>query len=158
MPQLPSGRHFAIDTAPLQKILDDAQTAGGVHHLMNIDSIPKLFQHIEVLYFRPIGETPTDWTYCDDSIPRPTGFEPYPSGFNLETIRSEYATWDAADQAAFVAFLNEERVSRYFEHSLSVIREHQERLLQVPSSLPGLLATWWKLGCHPLQEGLGKEA
>ena len=42
----------------------------------------------------------------------------------------------------------------YFTEALDTVRQHQQNPLGQPWTLPSLQATWWKLGCHPLQEPL----
>ena len=82
----------------------------------------------------------------------PAALEPYPSGFNLVTIKPIVDAWPPTDQAAFLAFLRSDRTSRYMDSLLAAVRKAQGVLLDNPATLSGLLATWWNLGIHPLQE------
>jgi hypothetical protein len=51
-----------------------------------------------------------------------------------------------------LTFLREPRTHNYLEGLLREVREVQDIILKNPSTLPGLLATWWTLGVHPLQD------
>lgn len=155
MPQLPSGRHFALDPAPLAELVRQVQQGKFVHALMALKTQEDAFGHIGVLYFRPRSGPGGVSVFADQSGIPPDQLEHYPSGFNLVTIQHELARWSADDRNAFLAFLREKRVHEYLEGLLEAIREAQGRLLDNPSTLPGLLATWWALGVHPLQDEAG---
>ena len=155
MRQLPSGRHFALDPAPLAELVREARTGKFVHALMALKTQEDAFGHIGVLYFRPRSGPQSVPIYADQSGIPPDELAQYPSGFNLVSIQHELARWSADDRNAFLAFLREKRVHDYLEGLLEAIREAQGRLLDNPSTLPGLLATWWALGVHPLQDEAG---
>jgi len=152
MPQLPSGKHIALDPSPLQKLLDEVSEGLNVHELMEIESVGQLFSRINVLYLRSSGSG-SRLPLAKFSVVPPENLEPYPSGFNLVSIQGEVETWDVADQKAFITFLNEERTNAFFENILDTVRTYQEKFTEHPDTLQGLLALWWKLGVHPLQEG-----
>jgi hypothetical protein len=157
MPRLPSGRHVAVDSSPLQELVDGAYQGKFVHVLMAITEIEHLFPHVNVLYFRPKsgkeGETPVS----THSNALPEDLEPFPSGYNLTTIHAECELWPGEDQVAFSEFLNDSKRRVFFEEILAAIRDHQERLLAQPTTVPGLMAHWWKQGCHPLQEEAARD-
>jgi hypothetical protein len=157
MPQLPSGLHFAVDTLPLEQVLDDAYGGRCVHTLMAIKDLQQFFAHVRVLYFRPrapLAPQAAAVQCSRHSDTMPEDLELFPSGYDLVTIKDEYTKWSREDQDAFIAFLNSPRMDAYFTEALDTVRQHQQNLLGQPWTLPGLLATWWKLGCHPLQEPL----
>ena len=90
MPQLPSGLHFALDPSPLQEIVNNAyEEAIKVHNLMAIESVDHLFSHINILYFKETSEN-VEFPLSEHSALPPKKLEPYPSGFNLITIKSEF--------------------------------------------------------------------
>jgi hypothetical protein len=157
MPHLPSGRHIAVDSSPLQDLVDGAYQGKFVHVLMAITEIEHLFPHVNVVYFRPrsagAGESPVS----GHSSMLPEDLEPYPSGFNLTTIHMESEQWTAEDQKAFAEFLNDSQRHAFFSDILEAIRRHQDHLLADPTTMPGLMAHWWKQGCHPLQEEASKD-
>lgn len=53
MPQLPSGRHVAIQATPLNEMIKHASDPGIVHKIMAIDSMDKVLQYFEILYLVP---------------------------------------------------------------------------------------------------------
>ncbi len=151
MPQLPSGKHIALDPSPLQNIITEAYEGLKVHELMAIENTPQLFSHIKVLYFRPTEES-SSMSLAAFSIVPPDGLEPYDSGYNLASIKNEVETWGNSDQKAFIDFLNETRTNRFLEELLEIVSKYQEQLTDQPTTLQGMIALWWKLGIHPLQE------
>jgi len=152
MPQLPSGLHIALDSSPIQTLLDNAIKGFKTHELMAIESIDQLFSHIDILYFRSRKDKSKEILLATFSMVPPENLEPYQSGYNLKTIKEEFDKWDNQDQRAFLDFLNEKRINNQLECLLDAIKKCQQYLLEHPDSIQGLLATWWKLGCHPLQE------
>ena len=156
MPQLPSGKHFALDPSPLQKIISDAYDGLKAHELMAIENIEQLFSHINIMYFRPAKEARDNLPLAKFSIVPPDDLEPYFSGFNLISIKDEFDSWCHEDQKAFAEFLNEKRTNSYLEGLLETVKEYQDQLTENPSTLQGMLALWWKLGIHPLQENEDK--
>ncbi len=152
MPQLPSGRHIGLDPAPLAKMVSDAEAGKFVLDLMAIKHPEDALRRIGVLYFRPKVESDRGMSLSELSNLPPEDLEPYPSGFNVVTIKSEFDQWSPEDQSAFIEFLRADRTSRFMDSVLAAIRKAQDRLVDNPSTLPGLLATWWNLGIHPLQE------
>ncbi len=151
MPQLSSGRHVGLDPSPLHQLLDRACDGIDAHELMALEAQPDLFAYINVLYFRQDAGG-RSYQLADQSTAPPVDLEPYPSGYDLTSIQEELCSWSSADRHAFVGFLNEERTNAFLEGLLAIVRDEQENLLQQPASIPGLLATWWKMGIHPLQD------
>jgi hypothetical protein len=111
-----------------------------------------LFSYIEVLYFklRKDSKLREDKYFTFSMVP-PEELMPYPSGYNLITIQNEIKNWEYCDQKAFIDFLNSKRTENFLNKLTHTVEEVRNQLLDNPSSLQGMLATWWKLGCHPLQ-------
>lgn len=151
MPKLPSGRHVGLDSSPLEKIVYEAYHGIEPHELMAIDSIPCIFSHINVLFFRP-SRTNEYLLLSEESITPQDKLESYFSGFNLISIKSELKNWCYEDQQAFIDFLNEPRTNNFFESLLKEIISYQVKLTEQPTTTQGMLALWWKLGIHPLQD------
>lgn len=152
MPQLPSGRHVALDPSALQTIVDGAFEGIAAHELMAIESENDLFSHIMVLYFRPKPGEGSPLPLAKGSLAPPQDLEPYQSGFNLVTIKEEWERWDDDDKRAFVRFLRDGRTGEFLENILQTVKTLQEDLLSRPTTIQGTLATWWRLGIHPLQD------
>ena len=140
-----------MDISPLEKVIDDALQGRFVHHLMAITKPEHLLEYVNVLYFRPKPTEASPVRISQHSEQIPEELEPYPSGYNLLSIRNELQKWSHADQEAFVVFLNSARINAYLTEALDVVRQHQEHLAG-HTSFSGLLALWWQMGCHPLQE------
>lgn len=152
MPQLPSGLHFALDPSPIQAMIDEVYDKYQCHTLMAIETTEQLFSYIKILYFRPRQEQSEQIEYATYSTVAPEDLEPYDSGYNLISIQEEFDKWDNKDQKAFIDFLNAYRTDKFLQGLLEVVIEEQNHLLENPRTLHGLFATWWKLGCHPLQD------
>jgi len=119
---------------------------------MAIETAEDLFEYIDIFYFRPKSEHYKEWEYAEWSTIPPQDLEAYTSGFNLISIQSEFDKWDKKDQRAFLRFLNSRRTDKYLNGILETIIKNKEAFIKKPSTLQGLLATWWKAGCHPLQD------
>jgi hypothetical protein len=152
MPQLPSGLHFALDPTPLTDLVRAVFHSKQVHDLMAIEHMGHLLEYIDIMYFRPVSHGGMPYECAQNSDRPPTDLEPYPSGYTLRTIRGPFDTWSSEDQAAFEAFLDAPRTREFLQKHLDLVFEAKDELLSKPATLPGLLATWWKAGCHPLQE------
>ncbi len=153
MPQLPSGKHIALYPDSLYEILEEAFSGIKVHELMSINKHEDLFKYVEVLYFRIQSEDEErEERYFSFSLVPPEGLMPYSSGYNLITIQEELKNWEYCDQKAFIDFLNSKRTEHFFHEIISMVQQCQEQLLKQPTTLQGMLATWWKLGIHPLQD------
>ena len=150
MPKLPSGLSVALNASRITKLIVDSRQALDVHHLMAIESLEDIFPYVDVLFLREKTGTVPDPTYAVDSNLIPSELEPYPSGYNILTIRELFETWPEGDASAFVEFLKEERISNHFSTILSEINEAKQDLLSQHSTA-GLLAKWWVNDCHPLQ-------
>jgi len=48
MPQLPSGRHVAIQATPLAELLNHANEPANVHKILAIDSVYKFLTYFEI--------------------------------------------------------------------------------------------------------------
>lgn len=135
MPCLPSGLHFALDSAPLTKLM---QTAGvdahQLHQLMCIEELPHLSPYISILFFRPRGTLNAYW-YLDNRIAMPPAdLEPYDSGYTLATIAELHREWSAEDQKAFTDFMHSERFLDYLMNCLKCARDLQDELYSEEAS------------------------
>lgn len=118
---------------------------------MNLDNTKKLYEHINILYFRQSNQR-SNLELSKFSVVPPDGYEAYASGFNLMTIEDELGSWSAEDQAAFVRFLDTKRVSKFLESLIEEIDEPRTELTNSPLTIPGVRALWWKRGIHLLQQ------
>lgn len=155
MPQLPSGRHVAIDPYPLVELLDDASNPANVHKILAIDSLSKMMSWLEVDYFVTPEEANGDAIETKlgvGSLTPPPGLVALRTGCPLSRWEALAADWSEEDRAAMRSFLSESRIKDYMEHRLSVVRQQQQNLLTSDKFTVRLIAGWWMAGIHPAQE------
>ncbi|MHB0986880.1 MAG: hypothetical protein ACYC05_14990 [Sulfuricella sp.] len=155
MPQLPSGRHVAIDPYPLATLLDAASNPANIHKIMGIDSIPKITNWFEVVYFVTPEEVHGKGIaaeFGEGSLTPPPGLVSLRTGCPLSQWETLAADWSDEDRSAMKTFLSEPRCKDYMEHRLSVVRQQQQDFLSAESFTTRLIAGWWMAGLHPAQE------
>ncbi|TDU66577.1 hypothetical protein EI77_03672 [Prosthecobacter fusiformis] len=158
MPQLPSGLHFALDPTPVAELIRLVSQAKAVHELMAIETIEHLYPHIEVMFFRSRQASGQERQYSEFSAAPPEDLEPYASGFTLHSIQTEFQNWSPEDQVAFAEILHSPRTQSFLQRELDEIMAMKEELRANPTTLAGMLASYWRMGCHPLQEPLDSNA
>lgn len=155
MPRLHSGRLIALDTAPLNELVNSIR-GGGAGEMAEIRTVEDIFKRVEVLFFREADDESAAESRRRYRVPTPPGMEPYPSGYNLISIEQGAAEWDERDRVDLCAALNEARADRYFRNALAVVRECQHALLEEPAPLPETLNTWWtQAQARPARQGTG---
>lgn len=155
MPQLPSGRHVAIDPYRLAALLDDASNPANIHKILAIDSLSKMMNWFEVVYFVTPEEANGDGVETElgaGSLTPPPGLVALRTGCPLSRWEALAVDWSEEDRAAMRSFLTEPRIEDYMEHRLSVVRQQQQNLLSSDKFTVRLLAGWWMAGIHPAQE------
>lgn len=159
MPQLPSGRHIGIHVESLEEIahkiharLGEAGKNDFLSEIGKITTLEALAPYVDVLYFREAAEDAEENSdrYHQSSNRPAVRIEPYLSGFNLTEIEKLSADWSAADQAAFQAFLAEDRTRVYLQGSLDQVVAFSNKLNK--EFVERYVAMLWKAGLHPLQE------
>lgn len=159
MPQLPSGRHIGIHVESLEEIahkihasLGEAEKNDFISEIGKITTLDALAPYVDVLYFREEAEDAEEnpERYHQFSSRPAVRVEPYLSGFNLAEIEKLSADWSAADQAAFQAFLAEDRIQGYLQESLDQVMAFSKELNR--DFVERYVAMLWKAGLHPLQE------
>jgi len=104
MPMLPSGRHVAINRAPLQSLLDGEQGLSTVHLVLAIKEKVDIYPYTDLILLLPEAEATqqqVEESFLDDSLPRPPGLVPVQSGFRLNQSEVFSADWSQEDKAAF---------------------------------------------------------
>jgi hypothetical protein len=152
MPQLPSGRHIAIQATPLFALIEAACLPEAViTRLLQIEEACDLAPFIDLIYFRESGDVPTP-IVAPGSQPVPSDLKPYVSGHTLATIWDMAADWPASDQEAFAAYLASEQVQNFLAALLDEVARVKHRLSREGDDLQRLQALMWETGCHPLQK------
>ncbi len=154
MPQLPSGRHIAIQLDPLDALLNDVANPGNVHRIMAIKDLASLAPYVRILFLVPEGkclaaEPPEE--FREGSLPRPPGLVVTDSGYTLARLDELNADWSDEDKQAFQAFLDD-RCQELFALGLSHTERARQWLLHESGMPARLLALWYQAGCHPCQE------
>jgi hypothetical protein len=152
MPALPSGRHIAVDPAPLKQLLLDCASPFNAHHLMALERIDDLFRWLDVLMLKPAESLTAD--ECAQAQPAPVGAPPgmraVPTGVRLAYWCTIATEWSDDDRAAFAMFIDD-RIRPAMERAIAHVRERQQALLKTPT-LAGAFACMWRDGVHPLQD------
>jgi hypothetical protein len=151
MPQLPSGKHIAIQATGFDALYDEAFNGTQAHKLMQIQTIADLYPYVEVIYFvhdikAEHGKNATGPQAF------PAGLRPAPGGYSLVAIQHEFNHWSRQDRKAFQAYLESDRIRSFFAELLEDVKQKQEKLLKEGPELGRFLALCWKTGAHPLQE------
>lgn len=157
MPQLPSGKHFAINDYDFRQLISKVGGGFHVHEFMVIEKTEHLLPYVNVLYFKPVGQA-VEHDYHERSGKIPDGWQPYQSGFTLGTIGAEVATWTPDDQQGFAEFLAGEFCQYFLRSRLEEVEKVRTALLQEGPAVARVQAWWWKLGIHPLQPGGNDDA
>ncbi|TCV81272.1 hypothetical protein [Sulfurirhabdus autotrophica] len=155
MPQLPSGRHVAIDPYPLLELLDDSDNAANIHKILPIDSISKMMDWLLVAYFITPEDAHgkgIDPKMGEGSLTPPPGLVYMRTGFTLSRWDELAVDWSKEDRTAMMAFLSEPRYLDYMEHRLMNVKQRQQRILSSDSVTTKLLAGMWMAGIHPAQD------
>lgn len=152
MPALPSGRHVAVDPAPLRKLLLDAGSPFNAHHLMAIREVEDLYRWLDVLILKPEAAlTPDERERMQPAAEgAPPGMACVPTGTGLADWQAVASNWSEDDRAAFSSFVDE-RIRPAMLAQMKSVRARQEALCKDPS-LAGAFALMWRDGVHPLQD------
>jgi hypothetical protein len=155
LPQLPSGRHVALDPKRFADLMSNANHFGNVHKVMAIDSIATLMPWLDVMYLVEPGtgiQNLEKYELADSSFTPPMGFLAFKTNCKLSRWETLAKDWSLDDRVAMRVFLSSERCSDYLHHFLSVAKSQQELFHESDDFLTKLLAGWHSLGIHPAQE------
>jgi hypothetical protein len=150
---LPSGRHIAVDPAPLRDLLSDPTIPFNAHKIMAIRCVDDLFPWLSLIEFVPAaqGATAREPAAAGAGTSLPPGLVPRPTGRRLSDWRAEAQAWTETDRTAMAQFVAE-RVRPHYAATLAGVHRSQEAMLANASGLAGDLARMWRNGCHPLQD------
>lgn len=129
MPQLPSGRHVGLSH-------DRALAMADAYRIdfMTILSIESkkhngILHFLNVAYFNPTDELP--------SSDKPNLGNPYLSDLMGSDIMTDKCDWTAEDKAAFMDWVNSERMQQGFQSIQKMINERFKQA-EVPEALKGI--------------------
>lgn len=154
MPQLPGGRHVAINATPLAALLDDANNPVNAQKIMAINSPHDLEAYIEVIFLMPEAEAADrgfDTEFINNSLPRPPGLFAVRSGFCLSDWPVLTRDWNDEDKVAFREFIDG-RGAETFDRCMAEVGIAQDAMRNASEMTAKILAAWMAAGCHPAQE------
>ena len=136
MPALPSGKHVAVDPAPLRKLLLDAASPSDAHHLMALKRVDDLFRWLDLLVLKPADSLTSDERARAYDAPAgaPEGLSALPTGIPLADGRAfaQSEGWSEADCAAFGAFIDD-RIRPVMLRSFAHAQQIQKELCKSPT-------------------------
>jgi len=151
--------HIALSARPLDDLIEQASTnAFMVHRLMQLTEPKHFWPYLAVMFFRPAaGGGAAEGVGAAGAWPGtatapPADLEPYDSGYTLATIGELCAQWPADDRAAFEDWLKGPGFALLMQDCEEAATAAKEGLRSNVQSLPGLMAAFWRMGAHPLQE------
>ncbi|UTA46863.1 hypothetical protein L1F30_11895 [Simiduia sp. 21SJ11W-1] len=152
MPQLPSGRHVALDPAPLRslidKILDEESVT--IWPLLAIQKPIDCLQHLEVIYLVPDqGEA---LQLAPGSLPLDANLQKQPTGLKPRDVLHPDFNWPREDKLAFANYLQGPRVAAYLEKQFERVMEVKQALKEHGTGLEQWEVHTWEAGVHPVQE------
>lgn len=154
MPQLPSGRHFALDYVPLWEAADAASAGSNIPAFMQIKTTADLAAYTRLLWLIPIGaDSDEPVRLLDGSHAPPAGLTPIAAGFTAAQVDALATSVADEDMEAIKAFLQNDRNLQIQQQTLAKVQACQQALLDHPELSIRIQAGWAQLGVHPLQTG-----
>lgn len=128
MPQLPSGRHIGVGVGTLSELLNDADNGSRLEELYGIVDVIDLYPYIDVMFFRDPDGSEINNTVLAKNSRNPGNLIAYKSGFNFETIESQYNSWDVDDVDAFHNFIESPQMEDFIGSQLTNVIDLQDRI------------------------------
>lgn len=157
MPQLPSGRHVALDPSPLNQLIDDVLHERTLAHwpLLAIESPNDCLKHIEINYMEPVLDVGAP-NLAKGSLPIDSTLRQVRTGLTVENVLADASDWSREDKEFFCDFLSSERVRDFLDNHFENIKQIQASLREDGSFLQKWQAQTWAAGCHPIQNDFGE--
>lgn len=155
MPQLPSGRHFAVDfdLGWLASALDEL-TPSGIVATMSVKSVKDLEPYTRLLWLTPKNAEDNQTTPClQGSLTPPADLTPMWSGRTMATLDELASETTEDDMTAIREFLQSDRFQQTLKGLFEDVVEVQEELVRHPNLTVRTQAAWAKMDVHPLQTG-----
>ncbi|WP_374350419.1 hypothetical protein [Chitinimonas sp.] len=153
MPQLPSGRHAAVDSR-LIELWNEALQGRRVHELMAINEVKDLapfLQIVELIPTKAEGRSRETLATGKDMFPADC-FVTKATGVMVSQKEALYALWPGMDCLAFDQFLASPQFVQNIEGMLGAVKDLQVRLRSEGNLAAQIAVGWWLAGCHPAQE------
>jgi hypothetical protein len=148
MPQLPSGIHVAVDTAPLQALIEDSRLGDSVHLLDRLKTVDDLLPLTRILELVPTVDG-TTLPLVPGSLQPPPGMTVRDTGCRLHDCPDGVPTWSEADRAVFHGFVT----SRVMPMLASDLERSRASLMAMTKTfVQKVESAWLQAGVHPSQE------
>lgn len=154
MPQLPSGRHIAIQLNPLDDLLRNAGSPDSVHRIMAIKDVESLADYVQIIFLVPDtsdSKGSLALKFDQKSLPCPADLVVKDSGYTLAQFSELSVGWPDEDKMAFRGFLDD-RCQDLFAAGLREVERAKQWLLDESGMPARWLAQCYLAGCHPCQE------
>lgn len=152
MPQLPSGRHVALEPEPLNKLIDDVvnERTAAIWPLLAMECPNDCIKHFELVYMETScdGDIPS---LAKASVPIDSALRKVHTGLTLSDVLADTSDWSSEDKEFFCEFLSSERVQAFLVDHFDHVQKVKTALLEHGSSLQKWQTQTWLSGCHPLQ-------
>lgn len=128
MPAFPSGQHIAVDTAPLDTLIDQADAPSSAQLLAAIQHVDDLFGWLELITLVPAeGATAEQRANAKTVDGAPKDLVALPTGVRVSDWPAFAAArgWSDADYLAMVKFVNE-RVRPWLADDFEFLRKRQQ--------------------------------
>lgn len=132
MPHLPSGRHVAVDPAPLRRLHKTRPASPfNAHHIMSLARPDNLFCWLDLLLLKPADATVDERAQARPLPGAPGGLVGAPAGrlANWDVVASD---WSDADCAATAAWIDK-RVPPAMVRPMANVGRIQETLRKSPT-------------------------
>jgi hypothetical protein len=149
MPQLPSGRHVAIDVKPMDDLLDNWHEEACRLELIGIQRVEDMFPYVRILELVPGDPSSQENGSPQQPSPLPPGLNPRDTGRRLNGWPSQFDDWSAQDRSAFQVFVDE-RLIDHLGSTLAEAKGRQEKLTK--AFFARIEAALLKGGVHPSQD------
>lgn len=149
MPQLPSGIHIAIDTAPLSELLRNWHAEDASEQLSNLKTVQDLYPLTRILELVPAQQEDEPIQLLQASLIPPQNMATRDTGHRLVDCPEGLPSWSLQDKAAFREFVKT-RVPAVLAANLETARKHYADITK--NFVQRLEEAWMKAGVHPSQE------
>jgi hypothetical protein len=149
MPQLPSGIHVAVDSAPLTELFETWHLDASSQTLSALRTIEDLYPLTRILELVPAQPTDDALELADKSATPPEQMAIRDTGFRLDACPMGLDAWSSEDKAAFQAYVKT-RVHDFLTGQLEIAKQRWVDLNR--SFVQKLEAAWMEAGVHPSQE------
>jgi hypothetical protein len=149
MPQLPSGIHVAVDSAPLTELLETWHLDASREKLSALSSIEDLYPLTRILELVPAKPKDEPLVLADKSSSPPDSMTTRDTGFRLGECPAGLDEWTSDDKRVFQEYVRT-RVNPFL---LSQLETTQRRCADLSHTfVQQVEAAWMKAGVHPSQE------